>query len=67
VVPKSKHLKDAGITPRQAKDWEKLGKVPDDLFEQSLAAMEHPTTKGIIRANCIAAKFKARDHACSTA
>jgi hypothetical protein len=36
-----------GITPKQAEQWEKLGAVPDDEFEDALA--DHttmPTTVG---------------------
>jgi hypothetical protein len=45
-------LRDAGISPKQAENWEKLGAVPDKEFEASLAdPTAMPTTNGIIRAN----------------
>lgn len=48
---KARQLKDAGITSKQAQQWEKLATVPDDLFEQQLTDPTHmPTTAGIIRA-----------------
>jgi|SRR5882672_961534 len=48
VVPKSKKLHDAGISPRQAKAWEKLAAVPDQQFEAALNSATKPTTNGII-------------------
>lgn len=48
-VSKTEQLRAAGVTPRQAKDWEKLGAVPDRQFEVALAdPIKTPTTKGII-------------------
>jgi hypothetical protein len=49
---KAEQLHKAGISPRQAKNWEKLAAVPDEHFEAALAdPTAAPTTSGIIRAN----------------
>jgi hypothetical protein len=51
VQPKSKALRDAGISKAQAHEWEKLAAVPDEDFEAALAdRTAMPTTNGIIRA-----------------
>jgi hypothetical protein len=50
--PKSKALRDAGISKAQAHEWEKLATVPDEEFEAALTdRTAKPTTNGIIRAN----------------
>jgi hypothetical protein len=52
VQPKSKALRDAGISKAQAHEWEKLAGVPDKEFEAALTdRTAKPTTNGIIRAN----------------
>jgi hypothetical protein len=52
VQPKSKALRDAGVSKAQAHEWEKLAAVPDQEFEAALADRTvRPTTNGIIRAN----------------
>jgi hypothetical protein len=49
---KSDALRNAGISPRQAEDWEKLGRVPADEFEAALAdRTTMPSSSGIIRAD----------------
>jgi hypothetical protein len=54
VEPKSKALRDAGITKKQAHEWEKLAAVSDKEFEAALAdRTAMPTTNGIIRANAV--------------
>jgi hypothetical protein len=51
VVPKSEVLRDAGISPRQSKQWEKLAAVPQKTFDAVLAdKTAMPSTNGIIRA-----------------
>ncbi|MBR0941018.1 hypothetical protein [Bradyrhizobium liaoningense] len=51
VSTKAEQLHAAGVTPRQAKQWEKLAAVPDEQFETALAdRTQMPTTAGIIRA-----------------
>jgi hypothetical protein len=45
---KAEQLKAAGVSPRQAKEWEKLAAVPEQQFEAALNAPEMPTTNGII-------------------
>lgn len=51
-TPKSKALRNAGISTDQAKQWEKLAAVPDDLFERQIAdPTQRPTTNGIIKAS----------------
>jgi hypothetical protein len=48
---KSKALRDAGISKKQAERWEKLAEVPDEIFEHEVKDKAHiPTTNGIIRA-----------------
>jgi hypothetical protein len=52
VAPKSKQLRDAGISKKQATQWERLAAVPDKRFEAALCDQTHmPSTNGIIRAN----------------
>jgi hypothetical protein len=47
---KAEQLHAAGISPRQAKQWEKLATVPQRLFDEQLAdRTQMPTTNGIIR------------------
>jgi hypothetical protein len=49
---KAEQLKTAGVSPRQAKQWEKLAAVPESEFKQALAdPTAKPTTNGIIRAS----------------
>lgn len=49
---KSKVLRDAGISPDQAKQWELLAKIADKDFEKQLSSTEgKPTTNALIRAN----------------
>lgn len=43
-------LAKAGISPDQASKWERLGGIPDDVFEAALRSTEKPTTTGIITA-----------------
>jgi hypothetical protein len=49
-VSKADQLKRAGVSPRQAEQWEKLAGIPDEQFEADLKS-HRPTTNGIIRAN----------------
>ena len=49
-VSKKAQLKAAGVTVDQAKQWERLAAVPDELFEGALISAEMPTTIGIITA-----------------
>lgn len=57
--PKSKVLKDAGISKDQGKQWERLAAVPDEKFDAALADRTMmPTTAGIIRANADPPKRK---------
>jgi hypothetical protein len=49
---KAEALHKAGVTPKQAEQWEKLAAVPEPKFEAALAdPTTKPTTAGIIRAN----------------
>ena len=51
VSTKAEQLHAAGISRDQAKQWEKLAAVPDDLFEKQLAdRTQRSTTEGIIKA-----------------
>ena len=51
-VSKAGALHKAGVSPKQAENWEKLAAVPDQEFEAALAdRTAKPTTNGIIRAN----------------
>jgi hypothetical protein len=51
VGTKSKSLRDAGISKKQAEQWEKLADISDKQFEAALTDRTHmPTTNGIIRA-----------------
>ena len=51
VSTKARQLRNAGISEDQARKWEKLAAVPDDLFEKQLAdRTQRPTTEGIIKA-----------------
>jgi hypothetical protein len=51
VSTKAEQLHAAGISPRQAKQWEKLAAVPEPVFEQVLAdPTQMPTTNGVIKA-----------------
>jgi hypothetical protein len=43
-------LKQNGITPKQAAQWEKLGAIPQAEFNSALKEADRPTTAGIIRA-----------------
>jgi len=55
VSTKAKQLHAAGVTSRQAKNWEKLAAVPDEEFEMALEDQTtKPTTNGIIKANAMA-------------
>ena len=45
-----KTLAAAGVSPHQAKRWEKLAEVPEDQFEAALAGPDIPTASGIIEA-----------------
>lgn len=48
---KKEQLRKAGISLRQAEQWEKLADVPDEVFEREVKDKTHmPTTNGIIRA-----------------
>lgn len=49
-VSKKDQLKAAGVTVDQAKQWEKLAAVPDEVFDEALISAEMPTTIGIITA-----------------
>ena len=52
VSTKAEQLHAAGVTPRQAKSWEKLAAVPEKEFEMALEdPTTKPTTNGIIKAN----------------
>jgi hypothetical protein len=52
VSTKAEQLHAAGVTPRQAKSWEKLAAVPEKEFEMALEDQTaKPTTNGIIKAN----------------
>src|SRR5258708_22792309 len=52
VSTKAKQLHAAGVTSRQAKNWEKLAAVPEKEFEMALEdPTTKPTTNGIIKAN----------------
>lgn len=42
-------LSDMGITKDQSSNWQKLADVPEDKFEEALAAPEKPSTTGIIK------------------
>jgi hypothetical protein len=42
--------KRLGITPKQDRQWQKLGTVPQADFDAALEQAEKPTTNGIIRA-----------------
>jgi hypothetical protein len=47
---KAEQLHAAGVSPRQAKNWEKLAAVPDKEFEAALAdRTTRPSTNGIIK------------------
>jgi hypothetical protein len=48
VATKADQLEAAGITPKQARQWEKLADVPDEQFEAALARPGVPTTNGVI-------------------
>src|SRR5262249_23152347 len=49
---KADALHKAGVTPKQAEQWEKLAAVPEPEFEAALAdPTTKPTTAGIIRAS----------------
>ena len=51
-VSKAGALHKAGVSPKQAENWEKLAAVPDQEFEAALAdRTAKPTTNGIIRAS----------------
>jgi hypothetical protein len=43
-------LKDARISEKQSKSWQKLGAVPQKTFDYALEQADKPTTKGIIKA-----------------
>jgi hypothetical protein len=47
---KSEALKKAGISRKQAAQWEQLAAVPEPQFEAALAGPGKPTTNGIINA-----------------
>jgi hypothetical protein len=48
---KTSQLRDAGVSPDQAKQWEKLAAVPQEEFDAALAdGTTMPTTAGVIRA-----------------
>jgi transcriptional regulator with XRE-family HTH domain len=52
VSTKAEQLKAAGVTPKQAEQWEKLAAIPEREFKQALAdKTTMPTTNGIIRAS----------------
>ena len=44
----SKTLDDLGISKTQSSRWQKMADIPDDEFEDVLAAADHPTTTGLI-------------------
>jgi hypothetical protein len=49
---KAEALRDAGVTPKQAEQWEKLAAVSEPEFEAALSdKTTMPSTNGIIRAN----------------
>jgi hypothetical protein len=51
-VSKADALHKAGVTPKQAEQWEKLAAVPEKEFEMALEdPTTKPTTNGIIKAN----------------
>jgi hypothetical protein len=50
TISKAGQLRAAGITTKQAYEWEKLGAVPQEDFDRALGEAERPTTKGIIKA-----------------
>ena len=41
-------LSDLGISKTQSSRWQKMADIPDDEFEDVLAAADHPTTTGLI-------------------
>ena len=45
---KQKQLQAAGISRRQASEWEKLAAIPGEQFEAAMAQAEMPSTTGII-------------------
>jgi hypothetical protein len=47
---KQELLESAGISPRQARDWEKLAAAPQEAFDRAMAEADMPTTKGIVAA-----------------
>jgi hypothetical protein len=52
VLTKAEQLEAAGVTTKQAHQWEKLADVPQEQFDAALAdPTTKPTTAGIIRAN----------------
>jgi hypothetical protein len=44
-------LPELGVSRDQSSRWQQLADVPDDKFEQALAAEDKPSTGGILRAN----------------
>lgn len=45
----NKSLKDMGISKNQSSKWQKLGKIPDEEFEEKLQKGAKPTTHGMIK------------------
>lgn len=45
----SVQIEEHDISPKQAKQWQKLAAVPDDQFERALTGSDKPTTNGIIQ------------------
>jgi hypothetical protein len=56
---KAEVLREAGISSRQASEWERLADIPDTQFEAALAQSEIPTTGGVIAAAAAPAATRA--------
>jgi hypothetical protein len=49
-LTKAEQIKNAGLTEKQAKSFQRLASVPQEIFDDELKHAPRPTTSGIIKA-----------------